>query len=139
MYNGAGNVSSGVDRVSNGGGLEEGDSDVPRLVEGSDEEDAGSNVENEESEKKVNEKKVKVEVLDDSEDDEYDVFVKTLPNSILAMIDIHMLTHRPYANWCPSCVRGRGAMYAHPMIKERATKSMLFAEITSLQRSTLQY
>ena len=70
----------------------------------------------------MNEKKVKVEVLDDSEDDEYDGFVKTLPNPILptqAMIDIHMLTHTPYANWCPSCVRGRGAMYAHRMVKER--------------------
>ena len=59
---------------------------------------------------------------DDSEDDEYDGFVKMLPNPILptqAMIDCHMVTHTPYANWCPNCVRGRGAMYAHRVIKER--------------------
>ena len=65
----------------------------------------------------MHEKKVKVEVVNDSEDDEYDGFVKTLPNPIL--IDMHMLTHTPYANWCPSCVRGRGAMYARRMVKER--------------------
>ena len=79
-------------------------------------------MENEESDRKLCEKTVKVEVLEDSEDDEYDGFVKTLPNPILftqAMIDMHMLTHIPYANWCPSCVRGRGAMYAHRTVKER--------------------
>ena len=69
MYNGAENISSGADRGPNEGGLNEGERDI-QIGDGSEEEDAGSNEENEEGEKKV-----KIEVSDDSEDDEYDGFV----------------------------------------------------------------
>ena len=105
MYNGAENVSSGADRGPNEGGFDEGARDIP-IGEASEDEDAVSNEEKEEGEKKV-----KIEVSEDSEDDEYDGFVKTLPNPILptqAMIDCHMVTHThthtPFANWCPNCV-----------------------------------
>ena len=60
------------------------------------------------------------EVSDGTEDKEYEGFVKMLPNPILPTqktIDMHMVTHTPYANWCTHCVRGRGAMYAHRVIK----------------------
>ena len=52
MCNGAENFSSGADRGPNEGGFDEGARDIP-IGEVSEEEDAGSNGENEEGEKKV--------------------------------------------------------------------------------------
>ena len=31
-----------------------------------------------------------------------------------AEVDEHMLTHLPYRNWCPHCIRGRGARSPGP-------------------------
>ena len=118
MYNGADNYfPEGADPDPNGGGFKEGEEGLQNM-QISEEEDAGSEEGQDEGENNV---KVE-EVSDGTEDEEYEGFVKMLPNPILPtqkMIDMHMVTHTPYANWCTHCVRGRGAMYAHRMIKER--------------------
>ena len=36
-----------------------------------------------------------------------------------AEIDMHMLTHLPYRNWCEHCVRGRGKQMDHKKAEER--------------------
>ena len=79
---------------------------------------------------------------DGTEDEEYEGFVKMLPNPILPtqkMIDMHMVTHTPYANWCTHCVRGRGAMYAHRVIKNETTKFLSYVGTIAFVKITLQF
>ena len=115
----------GAEPNPNGGEIDEGEEGTKvdegeegrKVDEGSEEEDIGLD-EGDEGEVKV---KIE-EVSDESEDEEYEGFVKTLPNPTLPtqqMIDMRMVSHLPYANWCPHCVRGRGARYAHKQVKDR--------------------
>ena len=65
---------------------------------------------------------VKVEVSSDSDDEEWENTRQGLPSPIFptkAMVEAHMISHIPYANWCTYCVRGRGAQHAHRTVKER--------------------
>ncbi len=36
-----------------------------------------------------------------------------------AEVQQHCLTHMPYRNWCPHCVRGRGREMDHKKTKEK--------------------
>ena len=91
------------------GGSEEGD-------EGSDDENVDDDEGLEEGAAKIN-----VEEISDASDEDDEGFTKLLPSPMLPtqnMIDLHNISHLPYASWCSTCVRGRGARYAHKMNKE---------------------
>ena len=65
--------------------------------------------------------KIKVEEISDVSEEDDEGFTKLLPSPMLPtqkIIDLHNISHFPYASWCSACVRGRGARYAHKMIKE---------------------
>ena len=97
---------------------------------GSDEGEEGSDEDNAGDEEDMDEgaAKFKIEEISDvSEDDEG--FTKMLPSPMLPtqkMIDLHNISHMPYASWCPAYVRGRGARYARKTIKERDVMIQVF-------------